>query len=111
MSIPITHVTYDHGSGTVTSSWSVLSPGLTQWTLAAHHFFSISGFVLVLCGRLSWFLQAFDRTLISHYCLLTYLPRWPWSDGNWMLTRPSWSGLAFVNCLLNPQSLTLCYFI
>jgi len=50
-----------------------LSPGLIQQTLAADHFFSISGFVLVPCGRLSWFLLAFDRTLISHSYLLTYL--------------------------------------
>ena len=49
-----------------------LSPGLTQRTLAAHRFFSISGFVLVPWGRLSWFLPAFDRTLISHSYLLTY---------------------------------------
>ena len=35
--------------------------------------FSISGFALVPCGRLSWFLPAFDRTLISHSYLLTYL--------------------------------------
>jgi len=28
---------------------------------------------LVPCGRLSWFLRAFDRMLISHYYLLTYL--------------------------------------
>jgi len=30
----------------------------------------ISGFILVPCGRLSWFLRAFDRMLISH----CYLP-------------------------------------
>jgi len=36
----------------------ILLPGLTQWTLAAHRF------VLVLYGRLSWILRAFDRTLI-----------------------------------------------
>ena len=29
-------------------------------------FFSISGFVLVPCGRLSWFILVFDCTLISH---------------------------------------------
>ena len=34
--------------------------------------FCISGFVLVPCGRLSWLLPAFDRTLISHSYLLTY---------------------------------------
>ena len=45
---------------------------LTQRTLAAHRFFSISGFVLVSCSRLSWFLLlAFDCTLIP--LLLTYL--------------------------------------
>ena len=32
--------------------------------------FSISGFVLVPCGRLCWFLRPFDCTLISHYYLL-----------------------------------------
>ena len=37
---------------------------------------SISGFVLVPCGRLSWLLPAFDRTLISHPYLLTYLQRY-----------------------------------
>jgi len=36
--------------------------------------FSISGFVLVPCRRLSWFLLAFDRTLTSHSYLLTYSP-------------------------------------
>ena len=34
----------------------------------------ICGFVLLPCGRLSWLLPAFDRTLISHSYLLTYLP-------------------------------------
>jgi len=29
---------------------------------------------LILCGRLSWLLPAFDHTLISHSYLLTYLP-------------------------------------
>jgi len=33
--------------------------------------FSISSFVLVPCGRLSWFLLGFDCTLISHCYLLT----------------------------------------
>jgi len=33
----------------------------------------IPGFVLVPCGRLSWLLPAFDRTLISHSYLHTYL--------------------------------------
>ena len=28
--------------------------------------------VVVPCGRLSWLLPAFDRTLISHSYLLTY---------------------------------------
>jgi len=36
-------------------------------------FFSISGFVLVPCSRLSWFILAFDCTLISHSYFLTYL--------------------------------------
>ena len=40
-----------------------------SWLLTV--FFSISGF-LVSCGKLSWFLQAFDCTLIPYY-LLTYL--------------------------------------
>jgi len=34
--------------------------------------FCISGFVLAPCGRLSWLLPGFDRTLISHSYLLTY---------------------------------------
>jgi len=44
-----------------------LSLGLTQWTLAAHRFICTPGYVLVLCSILSWFLRAFDHTLISHY--------------------------------------------
>ena len=54
------------------SSWVLLAiirhNGL--WLLTV---FCISGFVLVPCGRLSWLLPAFDRTLISHSYLLTYL--------------------------------------
>jgi len=41
-------------------------------------FFRISGFVLVPCGKLSWFLLAFDCTLISPIItyLLTYRYTW-----------------------------------
>jgi len=51
---------------------SSLSPRLTQRTLAAHSFFSISGFVFVSWGRLMY-LRAFDRMVISHMLLLLFI--------------------------------------
>ena len=54
---------FHHRSSLFLSDWH---NGL--WLLTI---FCISGFVLVPCGRLSWLLPAFDRTLISHSYLLT----------------------------------------
>ena len=71
--------------------------------------FLLSGFVSVPCGRLSWFLRAFDRTLISHCYLLTYIPSYSYTKSTLRLRQFANRDKAVVDSGLRPRCTTHNY--
>ena len=76
---------------------AVLAVLAVRLSVCHSHRFCISGFVLVPCGRLSWLLPAFDRTLIFSH-LLTYFLTYIGADASWR----HWYACLHVQTLCSP---------